>query len=146
MWLFTRNFSQPWVLTRVHQHICWCKILVSFSPFFLFALFRFPSFGRVNVILIARLSALLCEFARHFFLSFCVTFEITGGNLPRVYPFLVVSRPPSPFSPGAEEYFAVPFRLGAGYRRRLFRQRSREMHVRFLGNSDSGSWFRLPSL
>ena len=31
---------------------------------------RFAFFGRANVILIARLSALLCEFARHFFVSF----------------------------------------------------------------------------
>lgn len=31
---------------------------------------RFAFFARANVILIARLSALLCEFARHFFLSF----------------------------------------------------------------------------
>lgn len=39
------------------------------SPPFFFWL-RFAFFGRANVILIARLSALLCEFARHFFISF----------------------------------------------------------------------------
>lgn len=45
------------------------EILVFLSPFFFFWL-RFAFFGRANVILIARLSALLCEFARHFFISF----------------------------------------------------------------------------
>lgn len=42
------------------------------SPFFLPFLVTlwFAFFGRANVILIARLSALLCEFARHFFISF----------------------------------------------------------------------------
>lgn len=40
----------------------------SFRLFFLFFVgWRFAFFGRANVILIARLSALLCEFARHFF-------------------------------------------------------------------------------
>lgn len=45
------------------------EILVFLSPFFFFWL-RFAFFGRANVILIARLSVLLCEFARHFFISF----------------------------------------------------------------------------
>lgn len=42
------------------------EILLFSSLFWL----RFAFFGRANVILIARLSALLCEFARHFFISF----------------------------------------------------------------------------
>lgn len=41
-----------------------------FSPLFFFFWLRFAFFGRANVILIARLSVLLCEFARHFFISF----------------------------------------------------------------------------
>lgn len=50
------------------------EILVSLFFLFFFPSFflslRFAFFGRANVILIARLSALLCEFARHFFISF----------------------------------------------------------------------------
>lgn len=102
-------------------------------PFYVF-------FGRANVILIARLSALLCEFARHFFLSFRVKLlmgttgkgERATGNTSFL-EFLV------PRSPGtANRKFSVRS-LSVRYRCRwfrsrggLFRLRSKKMDVRFL--------------
>lgn len=58
---------------------------------------RFAFFARANVILIARLSALLCEFARHFFLSFHAKLLLPRPegtpNLSSSFSFLSLSPP-----------------------------------------------------
>lgn len=71
---------------------------VFFPTFFPALVARLAFFGRANVILIARLSALLCEFARHFFVSFRAELLIQkpGGSTSLVeFP---VSHPPPPFN------------------------------------------------
>lgn len=77
----------------------------SFS--FFFVGWRFAFFGRANVILIARLSALLCEFARHFFhlVPREIADAVEGKKTSSSFSSTLLSRakrkfsPPSPFVP-----------------------------------------------
>lgn len=80
----------------------------SFRLFFLFFVgWRFAFFGRANVILIARLSALLCEFARHFFhlVPREIADAVEGKKTSSSFSSTLLSRakrkfsPPSPFVP-----------------------------------------------
>lgn len=120
--------------------------------FFYSALFRFPPFGRANVILIARLSALLCEFARHFFVS------LRSALLPKlpsaIYFEFSVSHPlplrHSVLFSGDGNFSRFPF-VGNRYHRRFLAcrfvsGRTTKRAVRFLRNADAEAWFRLPSL
>lgn len=97
----------------------------SFRLFFLFFVgWRFAFFGRANVILIARLSALLCEFARHFFhlVPREIADAVEGKKTSSSFSSTLLSRAKRKFSSSLPicSPFCVDSTLLLVYRRRLF--------------------------